>query len=1182
MAEETGRREGGETDAAMLAELARCTGLGERSTWAARWACRLSGADAGGVFMLDPVRSALLCTGASGEAAARSLRRSVPSNSGLARDVLRDRATRVVRTDEAGAREDPLVLAVSAGAAAVCVSPLLLERGAAGVVALGLREPPSRDRLAALERFLRHAAAAVETARDTDRKAAGMLQAIERLTSLFDLSKAFGSTIDLAELDTLIVQKAADFCACETASLWFLEGDGDVVLAATAVNPNYDVAAPPVSVGAAIVAEVLANTDAPLRLNALPEDDPIRTADPAYPVTSLLAVPLVEDETPIGALVLANKRGRHPEFSDGDEELLVDLARQAVRALHNARQYEAEKKVAELDALLTVSREITSTLDLDKVMHAIVNSTGALVRYDRCAIGIQDRGRLRLGAVSGILELDRSRPDLKRTAEILEWVYGSGGDVSVVENEDGALETERAETTEKFRIFFAEGKLKSFHGILLKDEEGPLGVLGFESSERLVFDEETRSLLQILVNQATVAVRNAQLYRQVPLVGFLQPLLARKKRLLGVPRSRRVAWGVGALGLLVVLFLVPWRFRLTGSARVFPARRASVTAGVDGVVARVLKLEGDSVKAGEVVAVLENETYAAAAAAARSAYDIAEADLSRFRAAGDAAGAFEAESHRKELAARIALEDERLARTRLVSPVSGVIVTPRVQERVGQNLTRGAELCVVADTTTMVAEVAIAEEDAARLQRAAGRDQAQHVSGPHVLRLRRARRRARARGEQGPLRRGRGRGRKSGRPPEDRHAGPGQGPRRLEQHRDARPETPRPLALREALAGPAVSAAAGPRPALAAERGAALLAERHGTRGEKPALKKNLIARPQVQMGETRIMVKDPDRTKYYVFADYEWRLIELYDGTRTRPGIAADYNARYPFDPVDEALVLDYEEMLRKIDLIEQSGAERGLQLLAHAKEARMRAAEEKAEGFNPFFLLFNVLDPEEFLKKTVRYVRWIWTPPVVVAWSLAVLWTIGIFILHWEPIFAGTYELYAFLRKPLIDAIHFFFILSFLGFFHEYGHAYAVKIYGGEVHDIGIALLYFTPAFYCDTTDALLFENKWHRLWVNTAGIYVEGFVCAAATALWVVSYPDTLLHELAYKTMLFTGISTIFFNVNPLVKIDGYHALTSLLEMPDLREESFRYIGLVFQKHVLRLNVQVPVTTRRRRRI
>ena len=379
-----------------------------------------------------------------------------------------------------------------------------------------------------------------------------------------------------------------------------------------------------------------------------------------------------------------------------------------------------------------------------------------------------------------------------------------------------------------------------------------------------------------------------------------------------------------------------------------------------------------------------------------------------------------------------------------------------------------------------------------------------------------------------------------------------------------------------------MSAVPAPHVGLAAEKGAAVLAQRLGAPGERPGLKKNLVVRRQVQMGETRFMVKDPDRMKYYVFADYEWRLIEFFDGTRTRPEIVADYVASYPFDQIDVALVLEYEEMLRKIDFVEQSVAERNLQLLAHAKEARLRAAQEKAEGFNPFFLLFHVLDPEEFLKRTVKYVRWVWTPPAVIGWAVGVAWTVGVFILHWEPIFVGTYELYAFLKKPLVDAIQFFFILSFIGFFHEFGHAYATKIYGGEVHDIGIALLYFTPAFYCDTTDALLFPNKWQRLWVNTAGILVEGFICVGATALWVASYPDTLLHEIAFKTMLFTGISTVFFNVNPLVKIDGYHALTSILEMPDLREDAFRYIGLVFQKHVLRLNVEVPVTTKKRRRI
>ena len=92
----------------------------------------------------------------------------------------------------------------------------------------------------------------------------------------------------------------------------------------------------------------------------------------------------------------------------------------------------------------------------------------------------------------------------------------------------------------------------------------------------------------------------------------------------------------------------------------------------------------------------------------------------------------------------------------------------------------------------------------------------------------------------------------------------------------------------------------------------------------------------------------------------------------------------------------------------------------------------------------------------------------------------------------------------------------------------------------------------------------------------------MCFFAVVLWVVSYPDTLLNELAFKTILFTGVSTVFFNINPLIKIDGYHALTSMLEMSELREESFAYIGASFQRHVLRLPVEVPEASRRKRRI
>jgi len=378
-----------------------------------------------------------------------------------------------------------------------------------------------------------------------------------------------------------------------------------------------------------------------------------------------------------------------------------------------------------------------------------------------------------------------------------------------------------------------------------------------------------------------------------------------------------------------------------------------------------------------------------------------------------------------------------------------------------------------------------------------------------------------------------------------------------------------------ARSGRLISAAAG------GETAAALAARRSG-KSDRPQLGTRLVVRRIVRMGEVQWVVKNPERDAYYTFSDAEWGAIELFDGTRTPSEMAEEYNRRHPGSAVDASFILEYQEMLRGIQLLQQSSAERSLELLAHTRAARKRAADAKSEGFNPFFIQFKVLDPNRFLDRTVKYVRWIWSPPVVILWSIAVLWTIGVFVNNFGPIWTGTYELYAFLRKPLVDALQFFAILCLIGGIHEYGHAYATKIYGGEVHDIGLALLYFTPAFYCDTTDSILFENKWHKFWTTTAGIYIEGFICAGATALWVVTYPDTIWNELAYKTMLFTGVSTVFFNINPLIKIDGYYALTSVLEMPELREESLRYIGTWLQRHVLRLSVDVPPATRRKQRI
>jgi RND family efflux transporter MFP subunit len=503
-----------------------------------------------------------------------------------------------------------------------------------------------------------------------------------------------------------------DFSVAEVASLWLFDPEtSEVILAGSAVNENYEVENVPQAVGSSIVGDLLAERNI-LRRAAIPDEDPLANESEPYRIRSVMAFPLLEDERPVGALVLANKRGRHPEFSDEDQELLQDLARQAIRALRNARQYEAEKKVEELDALLTVSREITATLDLDNVMQKIVNATAAIATYDQCAIAILDRGKLKLGAVSGVVKLDRGDPKLKATEDLLEWVFFGGANLSVMQDPQGNVHADRPETEEKFRAFFKQTGFRSFHGLLLADEEGKLGVLAFESRKPIAFDQGTLDLLAILVNQATVAVRNAQLYKQVPLPGFLRGFAEKRGQLLNIPKNRRLAYAAVAAAILLLLFVIPWRVRVEGPARVVPTRRAAVTAGVDGVVRSVLRREGDVVAPGEVIATLQPEAYQASLADAQAAFQIAESEVARYREAGDSASMFEATAKRDELKARIAMEQDRFEKTSLRAPVGGTIVTPRIDERVGQFLTRGTELCVIADTASIFAEVAVPEVEA--------------------------------------------------------------------------------------------------------------------------------------------------------------------------------------------------------------------------------------------------------------------------------------------------------------------------------------------------------------------------------------------------------------------------------------------------------------------------------------
>ena len=79
--------------------------------------------------------------------------------------------------------------------------------------------------------------------------------------------------------------------------------------------------------------------------------------------------------------------------------------------------------------------------------------------------------------------------------------------------------------------------------------------------------------------------------------------------------------------------------------------------------------------------------------------------------------------------------------------------------------------------------------------------------------------------------------------------------------------------------------------------------------------------------------------------------------------------------------------------------------------------------------------------------------------------------------------------LAYPLVKAIH------------ELGHAYAAKVWGGEVHEIGIMFLVLIPVPYVDASTSSAFPEKWRRAVVGAAGIMVELALAALALLFWLV---------------------------------------------------------------------------------
>ena len=127
-------------------------------------------------------------------------------------------------------------------------------------------------------------------------------------------------------------------------------------------------------------------------------------------------------------------------------------------------------------------------------------------------------------------------------------------------------------------------------------------------------------------------------------------------------------------------------------------------------------------------------------------------------------------------------------------------------------------------------------------------------------------------------------------------------------------------------------------------------------------------------------------------------------------------------------------------------------------------------------------------------------------------------------------------------------------LTFIHELGHAVVLVHHGRKVKSAGFMLYFGSPAFFVESSEVLMLDRK-ERISQAAAGPYAELIVSGLA-AIYIWAFPDAAISPFLF-TWAVINYFVIFMNLIPLLELDGYFILADLIQVPDLRPRSLRFI-------------------------
>ena len=322
--------------------------------------------------------------------------------------------------------------------------------------------------------------------------------------------------------------------------------------------------------------------------------------------------------------------------------------------------------------------------------------------------------------------------------------------------------------------------------------------------------------------------------------------------------------------------------------------------------------------------------------------------------------------------------------------------------------------------------------------------------------------------------------------------------------------------------------------------------------------------------GQIWYVLQDRSNERFHRFSPAAYAFIGLMDGQRTVQDIWELSSTKLGDEAPTQPDVVQLLSQLHAADVL-QCDIPPDIAELLHRHE-RTQQKKWQRRAMSIFAWQFPLFDPERFLQTFASLVRPFFGWGGAVLWLCLVIPAVLIGAAHWSDLTANLLDQ---MITPQ-NLVLLWFLFPIIKALHEFGHAFAVKVFGGEVHEMGIMLLVFSPVPYVDASASSAFPSKWQRAVVGAAGMIVELAIASVAMFVWVSVEPGTV-RMLAYNTIMIAGISTVLFNANPLLRFDGYYMLADLIEIPNLRQRANTYLGYLCERYLFgRVEAQASQAT------